>query len=74
MNQDQDIKSQNAESAESVDDCPRCGEHLMSIRCKIQCPRCGYTEDCSDAGLIDFERRFSHPRRGPHKTAESKTQ
>ena len=28
--------------------CERCGERMQEIHCKIVCPRCGYTRDCSD--------------------------
>jgi ribosomal protein L37E len=28
--------------------CERCGEQMQEIHCKIICPRCGYTRDCSD--------------------------
>ncbi len=28
--------------------CERCGERMQEIHCKIICPRCGYTRDCSD--------------------------
>jgi len=28
--------------------CDRCGERMEEIQCKIVCPRCGYTRDCSD--------------------------
>ncbi|MFQ5830728.1 MAG: hypothetical protein ACE5JD_16470 [Candidatus Methylomirabilia bacterium] len=28
--------------------CERCGERMQGIHCKIICPRCGYTRDCSE--------------------------
>ncbi len=28
--------------------CERCGAEMQEIHCKIVCPRCGYTRDCSD--------------------------
>ena len=28
--------------------CNVCGERMREIHCKIICPRCGYTRDCSD--------------------------
>jgi hypothetical protein len=28
--------------------CSVCGEQMREIHCKIICPRCGYTRDCSD--------------------------
>jgi uncharacterized Zn finger protein (UPF0148 family) len=28
--------------------CDRCGETMVERQCKILCPRCGYTRDCSD--------------------------
>ena len=28
--------------------CNVCGERMWEIHCKIVCPRCGYTRDCSD--------------------------
>lgn len=28
--------------------CNVCGEQMQEIHCKIICPRCGYTRDCSD--------------------------
>ena len=28
--------------------CNVCGELMREIHCKIVCPRCGYTRDCSD--------------------------
>lgn len=28
--------------------CERCGERMQEIHCKLVCPRCGYTRDCSD--------------------------
>jgi exosome complex RNA-binding protein Csl4 len=28
--------------------CERCGERMRETHCKIICPRCGYTRDCSD--------------------------
>jgi|GEM_PF-4302345 len=30
--------------------CIRCGTRLAEWKCKLQCPRCGYFEDCSDGG------------------------
>jgi hypothetical protein len=33
----------------------------------MQCPRCGYTEDCSDVALIDYDRLEARPKRGPKK-------
>ncbi len=29
-------------------ECDRCGEAMYEHHCKIVCPRCGYTRDCSD--------------------------
>jgi uncharacterized Zn finger protein (UPF0148 family) len=45
------------------DTCLRCGTLLQASRCKVQCPRCGYREDCADACLIDYDR--PHSKRGP---------
>jgi hypothetical protein len=28
--------------------CTVCGERMHEVHCKIICPRCGYTRDCSD--------------------------
>jgi exosome complex RNA-binding protein Csl4 len=28
--------------------CDRCGERMYESHCKIICPRCGMTRDCSD--------------------------
>ncbi len=28
--------------------CERCGTRMTEIHCKIVCPNCGYTRDCSD--------------------------
>jgi DNA-directed RNA polymerase subunit RPC12/RpoP len=28
--------------------CERCGSAMEERKCKIICPRCGYTRDCSD--------------------------
>lgn len=28
--------------------CERCGETMVEQKCKILCPRCGYSRDCSD--------------------------
>ncbi len=28
--------------------CPLCGTALAGRHCKLICPNCGYTEDCSD--------------------------
>lgn len=29
--------------------CERCGEEMFyTASCKLKCPRCGYTRDCSD--------------------------
>lgn len=25
-----------------------CGSRMLSVKCKIRCPNCGYTRDCSD--------------------------
>ncbi|MCC7448126.1 MAG: hypothetical protein IT324_11970 [Anaerolineae bacterium] len=46
------------------DDCPRCGYPLAGQRCKVICDRCGYQEDCSDAGLPGTYRS-SHTERKP---------
>jgi hypothetical protein len=46
-------------------DCPHCGDKLIAVRCKIQCPRCGYTEDCADAGLIDYDAQERKIKRSP---------
>jgi uncharacterized Zn finger protein (UPF0148 family) len=45
--------------------CPQCGQRLFSHACKIKCPRCGYTEDCADALLVDYERQNARPKRRP---------
>jgi hypothetical protein len=34
--------------AEWVYVCERCGETMVEQQCKILCPRCGYSRDCSD--------------------------
>jgi hypothetical protein len=52
------VNSQHDQSdAAATDDyiCIQCGERLYAQRCKIICPRCGYREDCADAGLIDYD-------------------
>jgi hypothetical protein len=28
--------------------CPICGTALYGVHCKLNCPNCGYREDCSD--------------------------
>jgi hypothetical protein len=28
--------------------CERCGTAMREVHCKIICPCCGYTRDCSD--------------------------
>jgi len=28
--------------------CDRCGAEMLEIHCKLMCPHCGYTRDCSD--------------------------
>jgi ribosomal protein L37E len=28
--------------------CARCGARTLERHCKIVCPRCGYTRDCTD--------------------------
>lgn len=28
--------------------CEICGSHMVQRNCKIHCPNCGYTRDCSD--------------------------
>lgn len=28
--------------------CDRCGEILNEEKCKLRCPNCGFTRDCSD--------------------------
>ncbi|MFQ5521937.1 MAG: hypothetical protein ACE5FK_11095 [Candidatus Methylomirabilia bacterium] len=33
---------------EGLQICEGCGEPMQEIHCKIICPRCGYTRDCSD--------------------------
>lgn len=33
---------------EWVHTCERCGQRMAEQHCKIVCPRCGYTRDCSD--------------------------
>jgi len=45
--------------------CLRCGAWLEAHHCKLECPRCGYREDCSDAGLIDYDRPKRRPERKP---------
>jgi len=45
--------------------CPHCGQRLFSHACKIKCPRCGYTEDCADALLVDYDRQNARPKRRP---------
>jgi uncharacterized Zn finger protein (UPF0148 family) len=47
--------------------CPQCGQRLFSHSCKIKCSRCGYTEDCADALLVDYDRQNAKPKRGPDK-------
>jgi Zn finger protein HypA/HybF involved in hydrogenase expression len=29
-------------------ECPQCGERMQERNCKIICPRCGASADCSD--------------------------
>jgi hypothetical protein len=33
---------------ESIHSCDRCGARMDAVHCKLVCPRCGYTRDCSD--------------------------
>jgi predicted RNA-binding Zn-ribbon protein involved in translation (DUF1610 family) len=28
--------------------CDVCGGEMLEIHCKLLCPRCGFTRDCSD--------------------------
>ena len=28
--------------------CEICGGHMVEQKCKIHCPNCGFTRDCSD--------------------------
>ena len=28
--------------------CEICGGHMVEQKCKIRCPNCGFTRDCSD--------------------------
>ncbi len=28
--------------------CEICGAEMVARKCKIRCPNCGYTRDCSD--------------------------
>jgi exosome complex RNA-binding protein Csl4 len=35
-------------SPEGYSTCEHCGEQMQEIHCKLICPRCGYTRDCSD--------------------------
>lgn len=28
--------------------CEICGSRMLERHCKVQCPNCGYTRDCSD--------------------------
>ena len=32
----------------SVPACDICGTRMLERKCKIICPNCGYTRDCSD--------------------------
>ena len=29
-------------------ECPRCGTRMAEQKCKLTCPKCGATADCSD--------------------------
>jgi rubrerythrin len=31
-----------------IHDCDICGTRMFEKHCKIRCPNCGYTRDCSD--------------------------
>jgi uncharacterized Zn finger protein (UPF0148 family) len=52
--------------------CVNCGLPLVDYRCKVICPRCGLQEDCSDAGLIDYERTNARPKRDPRADQNTK--
>lgn len=36
------------QTVEGTATCECCGERMQEIHCKLVCPRCGYTRDCSD--------------------------
>ena len=38
----------NPRAPEPSHTCTVCGEPMREIHCKIVCPQCGYTRDCSD--------------------------
>lgn len=38
---------ENADAAEGFA-CPLCGARMYGVHCKLNCPNCGYREDCSD--------------------------
>ncbi len=52
--------------------CVNCGQPLVDYRCKVICPRCGMQEDCSDAGLIDYDRTNAWPKRDPRPDQNTK--
>jgi hypothetical protein len=29
-------------------DCPRCETQMIEQKCKLTCPKCGATDDCTD--------------------------
>jgi hypothetical protein len=31
-----------------VPSCPLCQAELLAVHCRLVCPRCGYSEDCTD--------------------------
>ncbi len=34
--------------ARDLQECEACGTKMYGLHCKIVCPSCGYTRDCSD--------------------------
>ncbi len=55
-------------------ECLRCGEKLIVLRCKLQCPKCGYTEDCADATLTDYEVIERRARRRPQPSHKASSE
>jgi hypothetical protein len=43
-----DYSMSDPRASEPFHTCNVCGERMREIHCKIVCPRCGYTRDCSD--------------------------
>lgn len=45
---DQPIIAREAAGEREVTRCWVCGTAMREIHCKLICPHCGYTRDCSD--------------------------